>query len=476
MIKLVQSLSELDKYCQKTSKPHSIIIGVSEEYFSYLLILLENIRQISDQNAYDILLVFDHLPKTSEINILNSIQYNCICFNINIFNNCYSLNLLSKLSFTERYSYGMFYRYLPYYFSKFYRTVTNLDVDTYIHQDILPQLDKFADNANHLYKIRTFYDKQIMQEVGQNSLYPDLMKTSLSLDFIHAGVSTVTHNFNSICDSHKYLDELAKAATKWISYTESKIVYEEALIPLVAMNTGIKITPYPDFFNITFDDLSPYANNTNLDFSNLYILHHSNIKLWDSPDFNSLFPNYIKYKNIVLDLLFKHGITDNTLYNQINAQEFRIQSLYNQSNLISTYYIYRYSLPILIKHVSHSKFFEIKTTQSYDRIILWSKHLPEYFRVEIITLRPHYDPNLHLVAIVLRYNRSFFMNASLITYPYCEQLEFFKKIADYFSKSRIYVENNRIYLSIPFKLQQLAPMLDKLELYLLTNIESYLKL
>lgn len=480
MIEIPNTLNELEESCANSTHLHAIIIGTSDLYFPYLLVLLENIRQQMPIEAYKIIIVFDHEPHKHEINILDRLGHSCICLNINILKTHVLLKSLLHYSYHKRYSYGVFSRYLPYYFSKFFNTSTNIDIDSYIHQDITPILDKLATTSAHFYKLRSYYDNHAAQLHAYSSLFPDLMRASSLLQFIHAGMSTVTHKFYTNGYSDNFLEGLVCFSTKWNNITDTNFIYEELLISYTALKSNIKITPYPAYFNITFGDIAPYANNQYMNIRDVYVLHTAYYKLWKYPDLAFLFSNYINYKNIVLSKLKKSPELYSYEENIVKSLSFEETNIYNITNLISIYYIYRFALPTISMFLSKSNFFYIKDTKSYDRLILWSKHIPEYFRTEIISLTPDPDPSSHLIALVLRYNKPNTIfessNSDCMKFPYCTQLEFFNKMTSYFAKSKLYIESNRIYVSIPFNLKDLPKALNKLELYLSSNIDEYLNL
>ncbi len=480
-----------DEIVNENLKPYALVLSADARYFNYQLIQLENFFNTFNSKVIDVYIVHGKNITLEHIHLLEKLfpQVKQI--------------YLEKIKFLDKISnkfknvvYGecILAKFLPIYLSKFYKITVFTDTDVIFLEDFFENLKTILEKADFsamlLYpdKADNTWIRQVVGFAESSGNFLDEEINELQkLPYPMAGIGVLSNSFGnkvSLSEVSSLICNLFdKIYEKDVNSITSKIFnFDEFVYLYLQFKLKLTYANLPSNLHACIEDFMPYASRFVSPYQKVYSVHTPGPKkFWNDYLLLDCFPQYLDFVNIIKNKVSNLDFTDFSIVNNLIKTCDNIIHIYNSTSVFNKFkqigllYLYQEIVPSLIESLSSSKYFTIEQTLSNDRIILWAKNIPKYFRIDItpalcVRKTPegiglerqvqYYLPTKIFITLRYSFNGS---NADNINLQKSLQAEFFKKLHVYFINSKLELKPLLLSLRIETDTGDFKRVFNKIE-------------
>lgn len=474
------------------NKDSLIVLACDDKYFTYQLIQIENIISLLDIKDYEVVLLlgsdvsdeqcdivagiypFIKQIKLRDIEYLQDIQK--AYFNTYVGSDCVSSC------------------YFGFLVAKYFKYTIYFDTDVFLVRNPLLNLDVLASdcdilsrNAN-LRKYTWVYDnyKKFINwgVIDQNESMADYFISN-------SGFFVLTKNLGLKVDSNKLKKELINLAEVCNRHYEKQSSDCALTYALKQFNCTFK--DMPNSLHAYITDYAAYSGET-VNEDKIGCMHFAGRynKIWSRREYLRLYPTYMEYAKRVL-------VKIQNLKDHIHTAEQSVKILTwvvhegSRSDLVSDtlrksalLQLYQELVPTLIKSLADNQYFYMSDTLSEDRLILWSKQLPDYFRCDIAPYDCFYrveqnnslsrDRFLRMPISVVIKMALRLCNLEAGAFIESRHYQFLQNLRHDFPNTIFFYDENVAYVKIITNTGDFSKVLNRLTAFLTKNYDVYISL
>ena len=317
-------------------------------------------------------------------------------------------------------------------------------------------------------------------------------KESMNDYFIsNSGFFVLTKNFGLKADSNRLKKKIIEFAEVYNLHHEKQS--SDCALTYVLKQFNCLFKNMPNSLHAYISDYAAYSGET-VDEEKIGCMHFAgrNNKIWSRGEYLRLYPAYVEYAKRVL-------VKVQTLkeYNHTAEQSLKILSWIvsegSRLDLIpavlrknAVLQLYQELVPALIKSLADNQYFYISDTLSEDRLILWSKQLPDYFRCDIAPYDCFYrvEQNNSLsrdrymcmpISVVIKLALRL-CNLEAGGFIESRHYYFLQKLRQSLPNTLLYHDENVAYVKIITNTADFSKVLERLTACITKNYEVYISL
>lgn len=478
-------------------KTRALIISCDVNFYIYQLVQLENICHTIDLTCFEVILILGKGIENNQIQIIHEL-YPFVRL-IKLENITYLSDLKSSYRNSMVGSECLVSRFFCFCIASFFEYTVYLDTDILILKDPFTSINKLDNNADVFARYSFAHESPWPQYHYRRHIEMGLLDPSCrESDFylLNAGFVILKQSFTSVHSPEELKAELLKVTRLCAEYRNP--ISGDAVFSHLLQRFKYHCSQMPDGMHVYLSDFAVYAER-GVNPTDICCIHFANSKskIWSNQGYVRTFPQYAGFVQSLAD---KIGALTRTIskgdVNSLSDIQEKLQPLMSNGSidldpktilrshgLLQTY---QELLPVLIEKISGSPYFYMSDTLSEDRLILWSRQLPWYFRCDIapsggffrtkqqqITSRDAYKrQGLHVVVrLSIRWS-----NVWEQPFTGSDTYRFFEKMCKCFPQSDLHVDYALIYVRILTDTAEFPTVLERLSAFIEHNYDTYIKL
>lgn len=478
-------------------KTRVLLISCDANFYVYQLIQLENICHTIDLTCFEVVLILGKGIENNQVRIIHELYPFVKLIKLE------SITYLSDLKSSYRNSWVgsecLVSRFFSFCLVPYFEYTVCLDTDILILKDpftLIDKLDKSADAyARYSFAHESSWPRyNYRRYIEMGLLDPSCRESDFYL--LNAGFVILKQSFTSVYSPEELKAELLKV-TRLCAESRNPIS-GDAVFSHLLQRFKYHCSQMPDGMHVYLSDFAVYAER-GVNPTDICCIHFadSKSKIWSNLGYLRTFPQYAGFVQSLAD---KIGALTRTIskgdVNSLSDIQEKLQLLMSNGSidldpktilrshgLLQTY---QELLPVLIEKISGSPYFYMSDTLSEDRLILWSRQLPWYFRCDIapsggffrtkqqqITSRDAYTrQGLHVVVrLSIRGGNSW-----ALPFTESDAYRFFEEMRKCFPNSDLHVDSALIYVRILTDTAEFPTVLERLTAFIEHNYDTYMKL